>query len=154
MKTFLENQLLNLDLHGVRHSDVEVAVEDFVLNNQQQLPLIVICGNSSKMIDIVSKTLKKMEINFEETRYGRIRINSLMRKLKIIQILPSLNTGGVERGVLDFNKYLVAKGHQSYVISNGGRQVKNLIDEGGSIFICKSPIRACSHYCKQKNLPQ
>lgn len=77
MKTFLENQLLNLDLHGVRHSDVEIAVEDFVLNNQQQLPLIVICGNSSKMIDIVSKTLKKMEINFEETRYGRIRINSL-----------------------------------------------------------------------------
>jgi hypothetical protein len=77
LKTFLENQLLNLDLHGVRHSDVEVAVEDFVLNNQQQLPLIVICGNSSKMIDIVSKTLKKMEINFEETRYGRIRINSL-----------------------------------------------------------------------------
>ena len=77
MKTFLENQLLNLDLHGVRHSDVEVAVEDFVLNNQQQLPLIVICGNSSKMIDIVSKTLKKMEINFEETRYGRIRVNSL-----------------------------------------------------------------------------
>ena len=77
MKTFLENQLLNLDLHGVRHSDVEVAVEDFVLNNQQRLPLIVICGNSSKMIGIVSKTLKKMEINFEETRYGRIRINSL-----------------------------------------------------------------------------
>ena len=77
MKTFLENQLLNLDLHGVRHNDVEVVVEDFVLNNQQQLPLIVICGNSSKMIDIVSKTLKKMEINFEETRYGRIRINSL-----------------------------------------------------------------------------
>ena len=30
-----------------------------------------------------------------------------MRKLKIIQILPTLNTGGVERGVLDFNKYLV-----------------------------------------------
>ena len=29
-----------------------------------------------------------------------------MRKLKIIQILPALNTGGVERGVLDFNKYL------------------------------------------------
>ena len=54
-----------------------------------------------------------------------------MRKLKIIQILPTLNTGGVERGVLDFNKYLVEKGHESYVISNGGRQVKNLIDEGG-----------------------
>ena len=50
-----------------------------------------------------------------------------MRKLKIIQVLPTLNTGGVERGVLDFNKYLIGKGHESYVISNGGRQVKNLI---------------------------
>ena len=55
-----------------------------------------------------------------------------MRKLKIIQILPTLNTGGVERGVLDFNKYLVNKGHDSYVISNGGRQVKNLIEDGGN----------------------
>ena len=52
-----------------------------------------------------------------------------MRKLKIIQILPTLNTGGVERGVLDFNKYLVDKGHESYVISNGGRQVKNIIKD-------------------------
>ena len=55
-----------------------------------------------------------------------------MRKLKIIQILPTLNTGGVERGVLDFNKYLIDRGHESYVISNGGRQVKNLINDGGS----------------------
>jgi glycosyltransferase involved in cell wall biosynthesis len=55
-----------------------------------------------------------------------------MRKLKIIQILPTLNTGGVERGVLDFNNYLVKKGHESYVISNGGRQVKNLIEDGGN----------------------
>mgnify|MGYP001409967615 FL=1 len=55
-----------------------------------------------------------------------------MRKLKVIQILPTLNTGGVERGVLDFNKYLVKKGHESYVISNGGRQVKNLIEDGGN----------------------
>jgi len=55
-----------------------------------------------------------------------------MRKLKVIQILPSLNTGGVERGVLDFNKYLVKNGHDSYVISNGGRQVKNLIEDGGN----------------------
>ena len=55
-----------------------------------------------------------------------------MRKLKVIQILPTLNTGGVERGVLDFNNYLVKKGHESYVISNGGRQVKNLIEDVGN----------------------
>ncbi|MBT09904.1 MAG: hypothetical protein CMD63_01355 [Gammaproteobacteria bacterium] len=77
MKTFLEQHLLNLDLHGVRHHEVKVAVEDFVLNNQEQLPLIIICGNSSKMIDLVSQTLTDIKVDFEETRYGRIRVNSL-----------------------------------------------------------------------------
>lgn len=75
-----------------------------------------------------------------------------MRKLKIIQILPSLNTGGVERGVLDFNKYLVEKGHQSYVISNGGRQVKNLINEGGEHIHMQISKKVYLHCCKQKNL--
>ena len=77
MKTFLEQNLLNLDLHGVRHHEVKVMVEDFILNNQEQLPLIIICGNSSKMIELVSETLKGIGVNFEETRYGRIRVNSL-----------------------------------------------------------------------------
>ena len=77
MKTFIENHLLNLDLHGVRHADVQDIVEDFVLTNQDEIPLIVICGNSAKMIEIVSTTLKNIDVNFEETRYGRIRVNSL-----------------------------------------------------------------------------
>ena len=77
MKTFVENHLLNLDLHGVRHADVTDIVEDFVLTNQDEIPLIVICGNSAKMIEIVSSTLKSIDVNFEETRYGRIRVNSL-----------------------------------------------------------------------------
>ena len=77
MKTFIENHLLNLDLHGVRHADVQNIVEDFVLTNQDEIPLIIICGNSAKMIEIVSTTLKNIDVNFEETRYGRIRVNSL-----------------------------------------------------------------------------
>ena len=77
MKTFYENQLLHLDLHGIRHHEVEVIVQDFVLNNQSELPLIVICGNSEKMIDIVNNALRELNVDFEETRYGRIRINYL-----------------------------------------------------------------------------
>ena len=72
-----EQQILHLDLHWVKHADVEIYVEDFVLSNQNELPLIIICGNSEKMISIVNKTLKKIDVNFEETRYGRIRVNSL-----------------------------------------------------------------------------
>ena len=51
--------------------------------------------------------------------------------MKILQILPELNIGGVERGVCDFSKALVQKGHQSYVISNGGKLESSLIDSGG-----------------------
>lgn len=50
--------------------------------------------------------------------------------MKIIQILPELNTGGVERGTLEVGKYLVEQGHQSIVVSNGGRLVEQLEAEG------------------------
>ena len=77
MSISYEQQILNLDLHGVKHADVEIYVEDFVLSNQNELPLVIICGNSEKMISIVNKALKKIDVNFEETRYGRIRVISL-----------------------------------------------------------------------------
>jgi glycosyltransferase involved in cell wall biosynthesis len=50
--------------------------------------------------------------------------------MKVIQILPELNAGGVERGTLEIGKYLVKQGHESLVISNGGRLVEQLESEG------------------------
>jgi len=50
--------------------------------------------------------------------------------MKVIQILPELNAGGVERGTLEVGKYLVDQGHESLVISNGGRLVEQLESEG------------------------
>jgi glycosyltransferase involved in cell wall biosynthesis len=50
--------------------------------------------------------------------------------MKIIQILPELNAGGVERGTLEVGKYLVEQGHESIVVSNGGRLVEQLEVEG------------------------
>lgn len=50
--------------------------------------------------------------------------------MKVIQILPELNAGGVERGTLEVGKYLVEQGHESLVISNGGRLVEQLESEG------------------------
>ncbi len=51
--------------------------------------------------------------------------------MKVIQILPELNSGGVERGTLEVSKYLVDQGHESIVISNGGRLVSQFEKEGG-----------------------
>jgi glycosyltransferase involved in cell wall biosynthesis len=53
-----------------------------------------------------------------------------MKKLTVIQTLPALNAGGVERGTLEIGRALVAAGHRSIVISNGGRLVAQLEAEG------------------------
>ena len=53
-----------------------------------------------------------------------------MKKLKVIQLLPELNSGGVERGTLELGEYLSSLGHESIVVSNGGRLVRQLEQEG------------------------
>jgi len=50
--------------------------------------------------------------------------------MKVIQILPELNSGGVERGTLEIARALVEAGHESLVISHGGRQVEALEKAG------------------------
>lgn len=55
---------------------------------------------------------------------------SPQRPLRIVQVLPALNEGGVERGTVEFARELVKLGHESIVISNGGRQVERLQREG------------------------
>lgn len=50
--------------------------------------------------------------------------------MKVLQILPELNSGGVERGTLEVAEYLVKNGHEALVVSNGGRQVAQLEKSG------------------------
>jgi glycosyltransferase involved in cell wall biosynthesis len=52
------------------------------------------------------------------------------RRLTVLQLLPALASGGVERGTLEVGAYLASNGHRSIVISAGGRLVQKLIDEG------------------------
>jgi glycosyltransferase involved in cell wall biosynthesis len=56
------------------------------------------------------------------------------RKLTVLQMLPALNGGGVERGTLEVGKYLVENGHRSLVMSAGGRMVEQLQREGSEHF--------------------
>ena len=46
--------------------------------------------------------------------------------MKIVQILPELNAGGVEGHVLELAGFLASQGHESIVISNGGDMVEKL----------------------------
>ena len=53
------------------------------------------------------------------------------KKYTIVQILPALNTGGVERGVVEISKALVDNNFRSIVISSGGHMVPQIIRNGG-----------------------
>ena len=50
--------------------------------------------------------------------------------LTVVQLLPALNAGGVERSTLEIGRALFAAGHRSIAISAGGRLQKTLEDEG------------------------
>jgi glycosyltransferase involved in cell wall biosynthesis len=50
--------------------------------------------------------------------------------MKVLQILPELNAGGVERVVMVLSDHLMTNGHQSVVVSNGGRLVPVLEKSG------------------------
>lgn len=66
------------------------------------------------------------------------------RRMTVLQVLPALESGGVERGVLEVADALVRAGHRSLVISAGGRLVQELIDHGSEHIHCglgvKSPL--------------
>lgn len=50
--------------------------------------------------------------------------------MKVVQVLPALASGGVEQGVLEVAAALVAAGHESVVVSGGGRMVAALTGAG------------------------
>ena len=56
--------------------------------------------------------------------------------LTVLQMIPALDSGGVERGTLDISRALVAAGHRSMVVSLGGRLMAKLEAEGGEHLTC------------------
>jgi len=52
------------------------------------------------------------------------------KRLTVLQILPTLESGGVERGTLEVAAALVRAGHRSMVVSAGGRLVAEVLASG------------------------
>ena len=72
--------------------------------------------------------------------------------MKVLQILPQLNIGGVERGTLDLSKALIQKGHESFVISGGGILVDELIQSGAKHHEIPVHIKSLRTLSLAKNL--
>ncbi len=52
--------------------------------------------------------------------------------MRILQALPALRSGGVERGTVEFAAELVKQGHDSFVLSSGGPMVADLEQRGST----------------------
>jgi len=69
---------MKLDLHGVRHHEVDLKVENFILLNQDQCPLTIICGNSQRMVDLVHDVINRIGCKtFVMDLYGVIVIREI-----------------------------------------------------------------------------
>ena len=70
-----------LDLHGYRHHEVDLAVENFIYLNQEEMPLTIICGNSEKMLSLVRQVLDRSNAEYydgEGYEYGQIKVHRLI----------------------------------------------------------------------------
>ncbi len=76
--------------------------------------------------------------------------------MKIVQLLPELNEGGVERGVVELSRELVKRGYNSIVISNGGKLAKQIEKDGAKHIKCdvcsKNILTAPSRIKKLKKI--
>ena len=70
-----------LDLHGIKHEDVDRIVENFVLLNE--LPVRIITGNSMKMIELTKKVIERHELKWEHhnPNFGAMIITDVSPKL-------------------------------------------------------------------------
>jgi len=65
--------------------------------------------------------------------------------MRILQVVPALNTGGVEQGCIDIAKALIMRGHPALIVSSGGRLTGSLNEMGATHFQLpvhsKNPLR-------------
>lgn len=76
--------------------------------------------------------------------------------MKIVQLVPAMDQGGVERGVVEINRVLIAAGHDNLVVSVGGRLNERIIADGGRVanidIKSKNPLTAFSRAKKLRKL--
>ena len=76
--------------------------------------------------------------------------------MNILQLVPELNVGGVEKGTIEVARYLTLKGHKAVVVSGGGKLVKSLDAMGARHYTVpvgrKNPFTIFHSYHKLKHI--
>lgn len=79
------------------------------------------CFTARKMCEQTLAVYQELLLEQQRERNGE--------RITVMQVLPELEGGGVERGTLEMGRYLVEQGHHSLVVSAGGRLVDQLEEE-------------------------
>lgn len=73
----MDDYQMKLDLHGVPHAEVERTVENFILTNQDNVPLTIITGNSKRMQDLVFAIIFRINCDSFWVEQGSIRVDKV-----------------------------------------------------------------------------
>jgi len=79
--------MMKLDLHGIRHEDVDRLVENFILLSD--VPSKIVAGNSDRMKELVKNVIERhgFDWKYDEPNYGcLIVIESTQQQVKRIEM--------------------------------------------------------------------
>ena len=101
-----------------------------VIENKDQLPRIGETGKAWVEKHFTAERMCEKTLDLYHQLIDEKKRSALGDILSVVQMLPELDSGGVERGTLEIGKYLADNQHRSFVISGGGRLVSQLEEEG------------------------
>ncbi|MDD5634692.1 MAG: glycosyltransferase, partial [Candidatus Omnitrophica bacterium] len=76
--------------------------------------------------------------------------------MNILQLVPKLNVGGVEKGTIEVARFLTSNGHKAVIVSGGGVMEKDLAAMGARHYTIpvgsKNPFVMIYAFCKLKDV--
>lgn len=149
--TLIEAMAMNTPVIATRHGGPLDIIQEgvngllFEPENAKDLAKQIFSTLSAPLCDLRAKTIQSFSAMVMTEAILTVYQNCL-NQLHIVQVLPELNQGGVERGAIELNRELVQRGHLSTVISAGGTQASQIEKDGGRhipLDVCsKNPLTA------------
>ena len=143
--TLIESMAMNTPVIATRHGGPLDIVQEgvngrlFEPENAEDLARQIRATLEAPPLDLRTETLLSFSVEVM-TKAILTAYNDCLNTRHVVQVLPELNQGGVERGVVEFNRELVKRGHYSTVISAGGSQAEQIEKDGGRHI----PLSVCS----------
>ena len=134
--TLIESMAMNTPVIATRHGGPLDIIQEgvngrlFEPGNAEDLARQIRATLGATPLDLRTETLRSFSVEVVAGAILAVYLDCL-NTLHIVQVLPELNQGGVERGVVELNRELVKRGHHSTVISAGGTQAAQIEKDGG-----------------------